>query len=1270
MKQNDEQSTIGSDDKVTFAEKLERARTGSKAAYESLCLGSVDSLYTAALIALKSEAAAKNAVTTAISDGYAGVSRIKDERHLRSWLVHELTKNAVDKLREMKSSGSAGASAGGAFAEAGKLADVERLVFAVAVSFGYGAREISVLTGMSEDAVSEKLHSIKTKLGAGYEKMQKAAASYSAPESLKARYTGFDEAAAKPESNNVNAAPAPAPQPVREEMPEPEAAAAGEAEQEAPQEDAEDDLLSDTVQIEILNRDEDDEAVFEEESAADYGDADDADITVYDAEDSGSADEVYMEDREEDRMSDAAAFIAVVSAEKMKGSEFLHLIGNTRISNSVYREIEQNPRLTKKRLIELLEQSPLTESDYYKLLTAVKHRREVLNAKEESRRVHEMAGLYDGPREKRARRRREEPKTELQMAIEMNEPPRKSKPIPLTLDNEKLFSDNTDYEIQNAAGEYSRERTYEKVKDIEDQSGIGSLGDIVSDAARPEEDAYADPLGHAAMQDLFDERSNEAVDPFAAIAANETGVQAKPDRIDMHREEPTEPYFEEDITSGTREFDIGRGETGEEAPLSFDARDGEPGAAENAENSTSDPVSGEEEGYAVGSAAEPTPDVQPDSTVYDAAPSAAVHEDAPSGVDEEGHEEAGFSPMLDLNFDADEDDDGDTEVSGAAAAPVMPYEDDTEDEDGDFSEAPKRNRYKGNEFFYDDSKYYDGVNRGKIIFCAVCAVLLTAGAMGMKYMGAGSGENAGSPAVGQSENSTVSEAQTQTSTQFSEDASMSKLSSYDELFSDRYKNDEPATSDASGTAYLNADGKPYAPTVCEKKNGDNIIVTPDMMYIYTGQGIRAVKLDPTDARETGFAETDSTRYIGMAVNGGELYVISEDVCGDATQYAVRVDIYGDDLVKTGEYTLSGSCAGAGITGGKLVIATNFSPSTARSVHSSLTYGSTMRFDTEKPYYAKDGELHEISADSINVIEGTAYNGMTVIGIVGSDTAAAVAGGSTLHGYADIREDGVTVLRPDEGCTYAAELSASLGAFSVRRYAGTAFSADCIGNGGMICADAADGSTAAYKGGKLISSGAEGETPAAVSWSADGTAYVVAEKADGSAMLYGFDMSGEVPASAKISADDVSTHRLAKAGSLLAGLKPEVGADDERTGLRLSLYGFDGKLTEKAYAVIGLDERTDRENLRYLSSPAEKNCLCIASDESGTFFAVPTVYFDGFSEVERTVILQYDGTQLKEVGNKVTYSEKSDSMYLAIRDGVLITVTDSGVQTAELSSYIE
>lgn len=66
-----------------------------------------------------------------------------------------------------------------------------------------------------------------------------------------------------------------------------------------------------------------------------------------------------------------SAFIKIVRYHRLTGKEFLSLLGNSKISNKAYQEIENNPNLTVKRLIELLEESPLTSADYEKLIIAV-----------------------------------------------------------------------------------------------------------------------------------------------------------------------------------------------------------------------------------------------------------------------------------------------------------------------------------------------------------------------------------------------------------------------------------------------------------------------------------------------------------------------------------------------------------------------------------------------------------------------------------------------------------------------------------------------------------------------------------------------------------------------------------------------------------------------------------------------------------------------------------------------------------------------------------
>lgn len=86
----------------------------------------------------------------------------------------------------------------------------------------------------------------------------------------------------------------------------------------------------------------------------------------------------YSEDGEQEReVMDAAAFIKIVRCHKLTGREFLSILGNSKISNKAYQEIESNPGLTVKRLIELLEESPLTSADYERLAIAVQRMAEL-----------------------------------------------------------------------------------------------------------------------------------------------------------------------------------------------------------------------------------------------------------------------------------------------------------------------------------------------------------------------------------------------------------------------------------------------------------------------------------------------------------------------------------------------------------------------------------------------------------------------------------------------------------------------------------------------------------------------------------------------------------------------------------------------------------------------------------------------------------------------------------------------------------------------------
>ena len=75
--------------------------------------------------------------------------------------------------------------------------------------------------------------------------------------------------------------------------------------------------------------------------------------------------------KSDDIVIDASTFIKIVRYHHLTGSEFLSLLGNSKISNKAYQEIETNPDLTVKRLIEILEESSLTPADYEKLTIAI-----------------------------------------------------------------------------------------------------------------------------------------------------------------------------------------------------------------------------------------------------------------------------------------------------------------------------------------------------------------------------------------------------------------------------------------------------------------------------------------------------------------------------------------------------------------------------------------------------------------------------------------------------------------------------------------------------------------------------------------------------------------------------------------------------------------------------------------------------------------------------------------------------------------------------------
>ncbi len=1566
---------------MTFSEKLERARNGSKAAYESLCLDITDELYTTALISLKSDTAAKKSVSSAIMEGYRGISKIKDEKHLRSWLVHELTKNIVDTLKEYKASGVT-RTLPGIFGVTSALPDVERLVFAISASFGYGKHEISLLTGMSENAVGDKLDSAMNRLGPDYAPLTAAAAAYRAPEDLKDRYRGFDESAAEEEKPEPEAEAAEAElvteepdtvetesEPVEEtaeEKPENEES----AEEEPENEKSESEQIEETTEEESAHEETGTEQTEETAGSAKvFADESAADKAVPDEE---SAMDEFPENGDESNSPlplNAKTFIAVVSAEKLKGSEFLRLIGNTRISNSAYREIEKNPHLTRERLITLLEESPLTEADYYKMLTAVKQRREILKAKEKIEAAHERAGLFSGtPRERPARRRlREEhkpQKSELQLAIEKEmhsestapapvgvpertEPPRPPEayspliripdeepaPLPETTAAEprKPFVP----EKTEAPALTEPRRTYTKEERRSRTAALSkepeSLSDIIGTrSGMPHKRGESDIFRSAEIALKTDtEAAGEAVDPFAAIYARDIGFESTPAKPAFHGSkqtepdektpepgpdtgsiastqqlempfpklgssdmqehpfavmstpgptrsaEPEKPVFTGDFradskpelsvdaktpakknaslsvtqilddfsyTEDHRGYDMsvtqilegldnkneGLNESasstyGIKAPIWTGAGKETPDtqlftSAATEENDKAAQPEQSAEGvsapvFEVGDKPESVPDVPltikehtgpvyiPDFTdsylhIDDDSDDIVTddEEDADSDETDEisasdgrfADDEEPEMPAFEVHY-ADEDDGNDAEtpepeqiVSEDAEEEVLPFEvhyaDDEDDnepaaEEADTTEAEEyeeetdtsvpfvvhfadeepaaaeeetapdaeeiiaentetveetvtgeteaeapavqepdvpvtrkapmrftpgeihdtvqfevsgekheeepaapaepetpetgeqpftpgetvsasmpaareepeepfepeepRKRYKGNEHFVDDDEYVEGINNGKMIFCAVCAVLLIGGACAMKFLPK-QDKPAADPAVPVSA-SAASEPQTTeiaapavTVPTESKDI-LAAFASYDEITAAG----ENVPAAAYDIKYMNASARPYTPTLTKR-----YLQTANIAYIYNEGTVRMVSLDPAAPVELGtvtLKTREGSEFLGFTVLDGVIYAVSQTGAGTASA-KVWTDIF-DGGFAIEPYSLDGTFADICIVAGKPVIVTHAQVNGTAVPHSSTA-------DAPAPV-------------DIVRLAGSEFAGFTVIGEIGGTGLLDIYGGNATFVNSD---GGLTILAADNNRTYAVDITADLKAENARVFAGEAFSGDCLNGKAFIGADRNGGIIAAM-GDNASTTGVEGEKPESLAWASDAsTAYVLAAQNSSSVMLYGFDMSGEEPASTPAPTSAFYGEKLIAAGSGLAGLAAECDESGDRTGLKLSLYSYSGALKETASTVIGLDEKTDADNLKYLASDAETDPAFISVSENGDIIAVPTVYFDGFSEVVR--IVTFSGSSLRQTGELMLYETKSPYVCTAIRQGTLFVMIDGKVMTAD------
>ena len=1224
---------------MTFTEYLKTARDGDKNAYGMLCNDSADGLYAIAYLTLNTSEDAEEAVRSAFSDGFSAINRIKDHGHLRAWLARELTKHIVSRLKQYRTDGEPTPENTDARRIFSQLSGLDRLVCALNLTYGYDSHEISIITGLTEEAVARKLENSDKKLGAQKAAVSRCIAGCKAPESLyttekphlipfnpppyvtqtidvsekpsveptSAKKIEFSDISAKPQSaaeqtlaENREAhakspeIPAETDTPAENKAekiefsdisakPQPAAEQALAENRETHAKSPEIATETDTPAENKAEKIEFSDISAKPQPAVEQAPAENREIPPKTTDIPAETD-VHTEKHAAPREIDARMFIGIVSAQHIKGGEFLQLMGNTRISNSAYREIEQNPNLTKERLITLLEESGLTTADYYKLLTAVKLRSERVNREDNS-------DTRSFTREEAAELQKKE-----------TEPVQEAEPPASSLND----SDKS-----------------EKAEEIRPAKPRTLEPEFKSNESAPKENA--DPLSVTTILGSLGKESEE-IRP------------AKPRTLEPEfKPSESAPKENADPLSVTTILGSLGKENEEIRPAKPRTLEPEFKSSESAPKENADPLSVTTILGSLGKENEEIRPAKPRSLEPEFKPS----ESAPEKNAEEELPEQPYHPNFDANSITLTTEIDEPILPDEPAAPAKPKvltpPEPTKVENPlvtEINENEDREKYKSNEFFYDDDAYEPGVNNGKIAFCAVCAVLLIAGSFGIRYAQTGSFIPTESAAVGEDK-----------------PESSAKIDSSEIITDDDVKN---AVNKLTLREQKNTLDEYYSGGAYENPLKTDAIEIGDVMYLYSKNTLRAVGLNEENPALIGEAELASDgSFIGFAANEKYVYALSE-TAGTERENVV-VEIYDEKLNLLGTYKQDGGYTDILVGDETLTLFTSLN-----------TFGE----ENALPSYEFDGKNCTLTRGDIEIPEEIAYNSFSVFGTIGADEVRvqAVLGG--YDSYAVTNRDSFTLLIPDFNKTYA--LKYRIIGLNAELQSQDVFDGECFGK---ACADGTGNVFVTYDNctkilkkinGEYVSIGSlgEGERLSGVSFSGD-LVYVITTRADGAATLYCGDTSGSALAEITPDPDAVYTRRLSRYKNDLIGLSAIAGENGERTGLRLNVYGYDGKLEERYGTDITVDEKTAPEYARYLSGDAEKNSSLIAID--GEYVAVSCVYFDGVSEIERFLCFKDTGEGFETAADIFLFDIQSDYRCLSIRNGTLYIVTDSTIVTVDIES---
>ena len=135
-----------------------------------------------------------------------------------------------------------------------------------------------------------------------------------------------------------------------------------------------------------------------------------------------------------------------------------------------------------------------------------------------------------------------------------------------------------------------------------------------------------------------------------------------------------------------------------------------------------------------------------------------------------------------------------------------------------------------------------------------------------------------------------------------------------------------------------------------------------------------------------------------------------------------------------------------------------------------------------------------------------------------------------------------------------------------------------------------------------------------------------------------------------------------------GLSYDMNAEGERTALVLSLYDTSDGAPEKISDYRIKAESTIEGNwTKYLSTPVENNIASLAVKGNRIF--LPVTYFDGISEIEKFIVLEWDNSSIREAGYLIEYDVRAQELLMTAEENVFFCVMDGRIKSARIADFI-